>query len=100
MTIFTRSRSIAIYEMELNQEAKKAVRELGDAINAAIEKSNRVSEAIESLRQIGYEPNLTLKLEIGLQEIETGVEDFSDDIELELTDEDLQTLRRMKIRIE
>ena len=86
--------------MELDQNAKKAVRELGDAINAAVEKSVRVSEAIESLREIGLEPNLTLKLEIGLQEIENGFGDFPEDIELELTDEDVQTLRRMKIRLE
>jgi len=51
------------------------------------------------LRKIGYEPNLTLKLEIGLQEI-GEVEDFAEEIELELTDEDLRTLRRMKIRLD
>ncbi len=86
--------------MELDHNAKKVVRELGDAINAAVEKSVRVSEAIESLREIGYEPNLTLKLEIGLQQIETDFGDFPEDIELELTDEDVQALRRMKIRLE
>ncbi len=86
--------------MELDQDAKKAVRELGDAINAAVEKSARVSEAIENLRGIGYESSLTLKLEIGLQKIEDGFDDFPEDIELELTDEDVQTLRRMKIRLE
>jgi hypothetical protein len=90
--------------MELDKNAKKAVRELGDAINAAVEKSVRVSDAIENLRELGYEPNLTLKLEIGLQEIggeETSAEDeFPEDIELDLTDEDLRTLRRMKIRFD
>lgn len=86
--------------MELDKKAKKAVRELGDAINAAVEKSTRVGEAIESLRTLGYEPNLTLKLEIGLQEISSDSDAFPDDIELDLTDEDLRTLRRMKIRFE
>jgi uncharacterized protein (UPF0147 family) len=86
--------------MELDQTAKKAVRELGDAINAAVEKSARVSEAIEALREIGYEPNLTLKLEIGLMEITSSSEDFPEDIELDLTDEDVRTLRRMKIRFD
>ena len=92
--------------MELDDEAKKAVRELGDAINSAVEKSSRVAEAIEDLREIGYEPNLMLKLEIGLQPIGDEPEDFSedpdfpDDIELDLTDEDVRTLRRMKIRLE
>ena len=85
--------------MELGQDAKKGVRELGDAINGAVEKSKQVADAIEFLRKIGYEPNLTLKLEIGLQEI-GEVEDFSEEIELELTDEDLRTLRRMKIRLD
>jgi hypothetical protein len=86
--------------MELDNNAKKAVRELGDAINAAVEKSQRVSEAIEILRGLGYEPNLTLKLEIGLQEISGETEDFPEEIELDLTDEDLRTLRRMKIRLD
>ena len=86
--------------MELDANAKKAVRELGDAINAAVEKSVRVADAIENLRALGYEPNLTLKLEIGLQQIENGADDFPEEIELDLTDEDLQTLRRMKIRLE
>ena len=85
--------------MELSQDAKKGVRELGDAINGAVEKSSRVADAIEFLRKIGYEPNLTLKLEIGLQEIGED-EDFAEEIELELTDEDLRTLRRMKIRLD
>ena len=85
--------------MELDKKAKKAVRELGDAINAAVEKSARVAEAIEALREIGYEPNLTLKLEIGLQEI-AGVDDVPEEIELDLTDEDVRTLRRMKIILE
>lgn len=86
--------------MELDDNAKEGVRELGDAINAAVEKSVRVAEAIKNLREIGFEPNLTLKLEIGLQEIGDGSDDLPEPVELELTDEDLHTLRRMKIRIE
>jgi len=86
--------------MELDRTAKKAVRELGDAINAAVEKSLRVADAIETLREIGYEPNLTLKLEIGLMVIMGDAGDFPEDIELDLTDEDVRTLRRMKIRFD
>jgi hypothetical protein len=86
--------------MELDQNAKEAVRELGYAINHAVEKSLSVSAAIETLRELGYEPNLTLKLEIGLQALEGGFDNFPEDIELDLTEEDLRTLRRMKIRLE
>lgn len=86
--------------MELDEQAKQAVRELGAAINKAIEKSSAVADAIERLREIGYEPDLTLKLEIGLREIGGGFDGFVEDVELELTDEDLRTLRRMKIKID
>lgn len=86
--------------MKLDKNAKQAVRELGDAVNQAVEKSARVSEAIEILRQTGYEPNLTLKLEIGLMEITGDASDFPEEIELDLTDEDVRALRRMKIRFE
>lgn len=86
--------------MNLDDDAKEAVRELGDAINSAIEKSPRVSDAIERLREIGYEPNLMLKLEIGLQELSETLEETNGEVELDLTDEDLKTLRRMKIRLE
>lgn len=86
--------------MKLDGTEKRAVRELGDAINAAVEKSPRVADAIESLRELGYEPNLTLKLEIGLQEISRAADDLPEEAELDLTDEDLQVLRRMKIRLE
>ncbi len=89
--------------MELDQNAQEAVRNLGAIINSAIEKSFEVTRAIERLRELGYEPNLTLKLEIALQEIGVNIEEFPgeiEDIELELTDEDVQALRRMKIRLE
>jgi hypothetical protein len=84
--------------MELNNHSKDAVRQLGESINKAIEASENVAKAIENLRELGYEPNLMLKLEIGLQEINNESEELHDEIELDLTDEDVRTLRRMKIK--
>jgi hypothetical protein len=106
--------------MELDEQAQEAVRRLGAAVNTAIEKSTDVTRAIDAVRALGYEPHLALKLEIALQEISakqiTGEnhDDFKsvddvenenaaaldEEIELELTDEDVRTLRRMKIRFE
>lgn len=86
--------------MELDEKSKRAVRELGDAINAAIEKSTRVARAIEDLRELGYELNLSLKLEIGLIEMSRDRSNAERQVELELTDEDLRELRKMKIRLE
>lgn len=87
--------------MELDGKEKQAMQELGNAINTAIEQSPTVADAIEYLRGMGFEPNLNLKLEISLQEISEFVptEEITEETDLELTDEDLRTLQRMKIII-
>lgn len=82
--------------MELNENAKAAARQLGDAINSAVGASREVVDAIEHLRAMGYEPHLNLKLEIALAKNEEPGDDF----ELELTADDIRTLERMKIKID
>ena len=86
-------RSILIDEMELDDRAKNASRELGDALNAALESNSRVRDAIDHLREIGFEPNLSL-------ELSRTKPDNEGEIELQLSEEDLRTLRKMKIRFE
>lgn len=85
--------------MEINDEAKQIVQELGTAINSAVEQSSQVADAIARLREAGYEMELTLRLEIALRE-QDAEEASEEEAALELTDEDLRTLRRMKIRID
>ncbi|HEX8142961.1 MAG TPA: hypothetical protein VF553_10225 [Pyrinomonadaceae bacterium] len=86
--------------MDINDEAKEIVHELGSAINSAVENSQQVAEAIERLREAGYEMELTLRLEIGLRAHDDEDGETSAGAALELTDEDMRTLRRMKIRID
>jgi hypothetical protein len=85
--------------MELDEKGKRALRELSDAVNDAIERSPVVADAISRLREMGYEPNLNLRLEIDLQEIFDTFETIPEMAELHLTDDDLRTLQRMKIKI-
>jgi hypothetical protein len=85
--------------MKLNDEQKTAVRELGEAINSAVESSIRVKEALENIRNLGFEPHLTLKLDIELLEIGRG-KDEPLEIDFDFTEEDVRTLRRMKIRVD
>ncbi len=85
--------------MELNDEAKEIVQELGAAINAAVADSSGVARAIERLHEAGYEMELTLRLEIGLRELD-GAKSDDDSIQLDLTDDDRRTLRSMKIRLD
>jgi hypothetical protein len=89
--------------LEINDEAKEIVQELGSAINSAVENSPEVAAAIERLREAGYEMELTLRLEIGLRENELGDdgdEEGAEPAPLELTDEDRRTLRGMRIRLD
>lgn len=85
--------------LEIDDDAKEIVREIGTAINESVENSPKVAEAIERLRDAGYEMELTLRLEIGLRphSDDDGAEGGTS---LELTDEDVQVLQRMKIRID
>jgi len=83
--------------LELNDDAKEIVEELGRAINTAVERAPEVADAIARLRAAGYEMELSLKLVIGLRELD---EPTGTDIMLELTDEDRRTLRSMKIRFD
>ena len=87
--------------MEIDDEAKEIVREIGSAINESVENSTKVAEAIERLREAGYEMELTLRLEIGLRP-HAGNDDNDSEAatNLNLTEEDLQVLQRMKIRID
>ncbi|MEP6920585.1 MAG: hypothetical protein ABI967_05620 [bacterium] len=86
--------------MEIDDNAKEIVREIGTAINESVENSTKVAEAIDRLREAGYEMELTLRLEIGLRP-NTGEDgDSREESSLRLTDEDVQILQRMKIKID
>src|SRR3954451_7317613 len=105
LTVFRASRSIAAPQktkagrnLEIDDQAKEIVQELGTAINESVENSSKVADAIERLREAGYDLELTLRLEIGLRP--NGTDDEADGGSLSLTDEDIQVLQRMKIRID
>ena len=84
--------------MEIDDDTRQIVHEIGSAINDSIENSSQVSQAIERLRQAGYEMELNIKLELALrphvEESEAG------NVALDLTDEDMRVLQRMNIRID
>jgi len=84
--------------LEIDDDAKEIVKEIGTAINESVENSSKVADAIERLRDAGYEMELTLRLEIGLRP-HSG-DEADNDAALNLTDEDVQVLQRMKIRID
>jgi hypothetical protein len=86
--------------LEIDDDAKEIVREIGTAINESVENSSKVAEAIERLREAGYEMELTLRLEIGLRPHAEDEQTDGSGTTLDLTEEDIQVLQRMKIRID
>ena len=86
--------------LELSDEAKQIVQDLGTAINEAVEGSSRVVETIERLRAAGYELELTLRLEIGLRPHAPTSQGTGETTEFDWTEEDKRALRRMKIRLD
>ena len=113
MTPFETSRSISVTKqqgahvrkghvgtLEIDDDAKEIVRQIGTAINESVENSTKVAEAIDRLREAGYEMELTLRLEIGLRPHAEDEDSETDGTNLELTEEDIQVLQRMKIRID
>src|SRR5450432_2658371 len=79
--------------LDIDERAKEIVQEIGTAINEAIENSARVAEAIDRLREAGYEMELTLRLEIALRPNSGGDETNEEAGEPSFTDEDLQILQ-------
>ena len=88
--------------MDINDEGKEGVQDLCTAINEAIRDSSLVAIAIERLREAGYEMELTLKLEIAVRPLDEEMEAESSNSQatLELSDDDMKTLRSMRIRID
>ena len=86
--------------MEIDDDTRQIVHDIGSAINDSIENSSQVARAIERLREAGYEMELTLRLELGLRPHPEGEESETASPALELTDEDMRVLQRMKIRFD
>lgn len=83
--------------MDRDAKLTKALENLSRTINAEIENSADVREAVEALRELGFEPNLSMRLEIGLEALAERSEET--EFDLDLTDEDVQALKRMKISV-
>lgn len=86
--------------MEMDEDIKKLAEEVGTAINESVQQSTSVADAIERLREAGFEMELTLKLEIGLRPKDETEAENEGNGSLDLTEEDLRVLRSMKIKIE
>ena len=94
--------------MELDDNFKRLIKELGDAINESLSESERIAEVMSRIRNAGYDLFLVLEVTIGFnkrgevnlvhrQKLNT---DSRSDPEFRLTTQDTQFLRALKITVE
>ena len=93
--------------MHIDDKLKELIKELGDAINGALSESAEINEAIQNVRNAGYDVVLALEATIGFNKkpegtsgSETGSEPDPVTGKLKVTPQDLKFLQSLKISIE
>jgi hypothetical protein len=93
--------------MQMDDNLKQLMKELGAAINDALSESEDISEAIQNVRNAGYDVFLVLEATIGFNKRsksdngEDGPASLtSGELKLKVTSQDLKFLRSLKISVE
>ena len=92
--------------MQLDDNLKHLIKELGAAINDALSESTGINDAIQNVKDAGYDVFLVLEATIGFNKKPTdSVGDTTDATEaenaqLKVTGQDLKFLRSLKISVE
>ena len=96
--------------MELDENFKRLIKELGDAIDESLAESDRIADVISRIRNIGYDPFLIVEITIGLSKRgevnvvhrqKLSAEARPDpDPDFHLTTQDTQFLRALKIVVD
>jgi|SRR5215469_13066999 len=88
----------------VDQELKKLMKELGEAINEAVAESEQISDVMSRIKASGHDVFLVLEATIGFNQRERMVEtsqrlESKSSGELEITSQDLKFLRSMRIAV-
>jgi hypothetical protein len=94
--------------LQVDDNLKQLMKELGEAINGALSDSEDISEAIQNVRNAGYDVFLVLEATIGFKcrNKSDGSEETtagglkSGEMKLKVTAQDLKFLRSLKISVE
>jgi hypothetical protein len=93
--------------LELDDNFKRLVKELGDAINESLSDSEKIADVMARIRGAGYDLFLVLEVTIGFNkrgEVSVHRQKLNaeprSDPEFRLTSQDTQFLRALKISVE
>ncbi len=93
--------------MQLDDNLKHLIKELGAAINDALAESKGINDAIQNVKDAGYDVFLVLEATIGFNKKpatdsadETAGVTENESAQLKVTGQDLKFLRSLKISVE
>jgi hypothetical protein len=93
--------------LQLDDNLKHLIKELGAAINDALSESTGINDAIQNVKDAGYDVFLVLEATIGFNKKPTGesAEETAgvtehENAQLKVTGQDLKFLRSLKISVE
>ena len=88
--------------MQIDDRLKVLIKELGDAINGALSQSAEINDAIQNVKNAGYDVVLALEATIGFNKKspQDPMEEGTEDSKLKITSQDLRFLQSLKISIE
>jgi hypothetical protein len=86
----------------LNQKVKNLIQKLGEAIHETVSESEDIAVVVKNIREQGFDVLLMLEATIGLNEVEAGAEEATEDtVENDgpFTTSDLTFLKSLRISI-
>jgi len=87
--------------VQIDDNLKILIKELGDAINGALSQSAEINDAIQNVKNAGYDVVLALEATIGFNKKSAqDAEETTEDSKLKITSQDLRFLQSLKISIE
>jgi hypothetical protein len=89
-------------EVALNQKVKNLIQKLGEAIHETVSESEDIAVVVKNIREQGFDVLLMLEATIGLNEVEAGSEEATEDtVENDgpFTTSDLTFLKSLRISV-
>ncbi len=90
-------------EVALNQQVKKLIQKLGEAIHESVSESEDIAGVVKNIREQGFDVLLMLEATIGLNEVEADDADASEateeQVEGPFTTNDLSFLKSLRISV-
>ena len=90
-------------EVALNQQVKKLIQKLGEAIHESVSESEDIAGVVKNIREQGFDVLLMLEATIGLNEVDADEPDEMDEaaeqVEGPFTSNDLNFLKSLRISV-